>query len=77
MAGTAERDLHNDFKSNLSEIMDIHTEASYQMVNQTKIVSKVWENARLAAEERYPDPNSSARKRLKFKLVPLALVIYV
>ena len=61
----------------VSKITGVHTEASYQMINQRGVLNGIWKRATEVTEKDFPDLHSKEHQRVKFLYAPLALVVYV
>ena len=71
------RGVYKTVKEELPKVTCTNTEASFQVVNQRGISSKIWQMAREKAEKEYPNPHSRGHKRIKINNMPSALVVYV
>ena len=75
--GTTERGVYDIIKEELSQIMEVNTEASFQKVNHKRITPKVWEEATEIARSEYLSPNSKGFRRVRMTNAPYVLVVYV
>ena len=76
-AGTTERGDYKTIAESLKTVEGVPVEISYQFINQPGVTAKIWEDATYEAEKCFPNPNSREHKRVKFKLAPSALTVYV
>ena len=77
MMGTTEKGIYSTLNEKISEVTEVPTEVSWQVVDQKGVTGKIWEQAKEKVTQRFPNPYSKEHKRMKFGFAPSALVVYV
>ena len=76
-ASTTERGDYDTIQKTISRETGVHTEVSFQFIDQMGVLPKMWRFTRERAEEAFSNLYSKEHKRVKFSYAPSALVVHV